>query len=107
MPRQLRRLEPGMVYHVLNRGNGQRTLFSKDADFVAFLTALAQGLERYPVDLLAYCLMSNHWHLLLRPRTARALPELMRWLTTPHARRLNAHVDGRRRRTETGRVYQS
>src|SRR4051794_16232091 len=108
MPRQPRRADPGLVYHVLNRGNGRRKLFAKEVDFLAFLTILAQGLERHPVDLLAYCLMGNHWHLLLRPRTAGALSALMRWVTTTHARRLHAHIAGRRRdpRPETGHVYQ-
>ena len=42
-------------------------MFAKEADFAAFLELLAEALERFPVDLLAYCLMGNHWHLLLRP----------------------------------------
>ena len=49
------------MYHVLNRGNGRMRLFPKDADFAAFKDVLAEGLERYPVDLLTECLMSNHW----------------------------------------------
>jgi hypothetical protein len=58
------------------------TLFHKDEDFGAFLKVLKQGLERYPVRLLCYCLMGNHWHLVLRPRKSAALGELMRrqWL---------------------------
>ena len=47
-----------MIYHVLNRGNGRMRLFHKDADFAALQEVLAEGLERYPVDLLTYCLMS-------------------------------------------------
>jgi putative transposase len=106
MARNLRRAEPGTIYHVLNRGTGRRTLFRKEGDFCAFLTILAQGLERYPVDLLAYCLMGNHWHLLLRPRTGTALSALMRWVTTTHARRLHAHLGGRGGGTQSGHVYQ-
>ena len=50
---------PGhLIYHVLNRGNGRMRLFHKDADFAAFQDVLAEGLQRYPVDLLTYCLMS-------------------------------------------------
>ena len=67
-------------------------LFRKDGDFAAFLALLAEGVERYPVDVLAYCLMGNHWHLLLRPRTDSALPRLMGWLGTTHARRRHAHL---------------
>ena len=43
------------------------SLFHKDADFVAFENVLGEGLRRYPVDLLTYCLMGNHWHLVLLP----------------------------------------
>jgi putative transposase len=54
-------------------------LFHKDADFDAFERVLGEGLARYPVDLLTYCLMNNHWHLVLRPRTADSLGRLMGW----------------------------
>lgn len=52
-----------MIYHVLNRGNGCMRLFHKEDDYDAFERVLAEGLERYPLDLLTYCLMPNHWHL--------------------------------------------
>ncbi|MEO6434608.1 MAG: transposase, partial [Tepidisphaeraceae bacterium] len=87
MPRTSRQIEAGTIYHVLNRGNGRRSLFSKDADFRAFVNLLGDALKRFPVDLLAYCLMGNHWHLLLRPRTDPALSRMMAWLTVTHARR--------------------
>ena len=54
MPRTARSIEAGLIYHVLNRGNGRMRLFHKDADFAAFERVLGEGLERYPVDLLAY-----------------------------------------------------
>jgi len=61
MSRTARSVQAGLMYHVLNRGNGHMRLFHKDADFAAFKDVLAEGLERYPVDLLTYCLMSDHW----------------------------------------------
>src|SRR3954471_8325517 len=106
MPRASRQIEAGTIHHVLNRGNGRRMLFGKEQDFLAFGKLMTEAFASFPVDLLAYCLMGNHWHLLLRPRTAAALPALMRWVTTTHARRLHASVGGHRRRTETGHVYQ-
>ena len=91
-----------MIYHVLNRGNGRRVLFGKDADFAAFIKLLGEALARFPVDLLAYCVMNNHWHLLLRPRTDDALPRMMAWLTVTHARRHHQHYPN----PGSGHVYQ-
>jgi len=60
MPRAARAGEGGMTYHVLNRGNGRMGVFHKARDYEAFERLLAEGLERYPVELLAGCLMPNH-----------------------------------------------
>jgi putative transposase len=95
MPRTARSVEAGLIYHVLNRGNGRMRLFHKDADFAAFERVLAEGLTRYPVDLLTYCLMDNHWHLVLRPRTAAALGKLMGWVGVTHVRRHHQHYHSR------------
>ena len=80
-----------MIYHVLNRANGRMRLFHKDEDFAAFEKVLAQGLDRYPVDLLTYCLMDNHWHLVLRPLSDQSLSDLMRWIGVTHVRRHHEH----------------
>ena len=73
MGRPLRIAEPGLVYHVLNRGNGRRTLF-KDEDYRTFEHGiLHEAHARTPVRLLAYCLMPNHWHFVLWPERAREL----------------------------------
>jgi len=95
MPRTARAVEAGTVFHVLNRGNGRQRLFRKDADFAAFERVLAEGLKRYPVDLLTYCLMGNHWHLVLRPRTDEALGRLMGWVGVTHVRRHHEHYHTR------------
>jgi putative transposase len=95
MPRTARSVEAGLIYHVLNRGNGRMDLFHKDGDFLAFERVLGEGLKRYPVELLTYCLMHNHWHLVLRPRTDRALGQLMGWVGVTHVRRHHAHYHSR------------
>lgn len=102
MPRTARAVEADGIYHVLNRGNGRMTLFHKPEDFAAFMNVLAGALERYPVDLLCYCLMSNHWHLVLRPRKDEALGRFMGWLGVTHVRRHHAHY----RTTGGGHLYQ-
>ena len=72
MPRTARLIEAGMIYHVLNRGNGRMRLFHKAEDYDAFERVIIEGLARYPVDLLTYCLMPNHRHLAMgRARTLR------------------------------------
>ena len=90
MARTLRADEAGSVYHVLNRGNGRMALFHADGDFAAFERVLAEGLARYPVDLLTYCLMGNHWHLVLSPRADGAMGRLMGWVGVTHVRRHHA-----------------
>jgi putative transposase len=91
MSRARRRIEEGVIYHVLNRGNGRRALFANDGDFHAFVELLGQAFERFPVDLLAFCLMGNHWHLIVRPRTDDALSRCMAWVTVTHTRRHHKH----------------
>jgi putative transposase len=65
MPRPKRADEANCLYHALNRGNAKSDIFKKDADFDAFERILAEGLERYPCQILAYQLMPNHWHFVL------------------------------------------
>jgi len=70
-------------------------IFRKARDFDAFEQVLAEGLERYPVDLLTYCLMPNHWHLVVRPRTDEALGRWMGWVGVTHVRRHHEHYHSR------------
>ena len=87
MPRTARSIEAGLVYHVLNRGNARMRIFEDPADYETFELVLAAGLQRQPVELFTYCLMPNHWHLVVRPQTDEALGELMRWVGVTHVRR--------------------
>ena len=67
MPRPLRPIADGLVYHVINRGNNRQPVFHGEGDYCAFLKAIADLKERKPFELYGYCLMGNHIHLLLRP----------------------------------------
>ena len=87
MPRIARRTPGGLVYHVLNRANGKLRLFKKDQDFEAFEKVLQQAWERTSIRVLGWCLMSNHWHLVLWPERDGQLTAFMRWLTLTHAQR--------------------
>ena len=103
MPRTARLAPAGTVFHVLNRGVGRRRLFDDDADYAAFERCLAHALAAVPgVALLAYCLMPNHWHLLVVPAADDALGRFMQRLTVTHARRWQA----RRGAEGEGHLYQ-
>jgi putative transposase len=70
-------------------------LFHKSEDYAAFERVLAEGLDRYPVDLLTYCVLPNHWHLVVRPRTDEALGRWMGWIGVTHVRRHHEHYRSR------------
>src|SRR5206468_12305319 len=58
----------GIIYHVLNRGVARMTLFRSHKDYIAFLRAIIETLDAIPMRILAFCIMPNHWHLVLWPR---------------------------------------
>ena len=92
----------GFVYHVLNRANGKRRIFDHDRDYLAFERVLAETQERVPMRILAWCVMPNHWHLLLWPQEDGDLSKFMRLLTLTHTQRRHAH----RASAGTGHIYQ-
>ena len=102
MPRQARVAPGGLVYHVLNRAVGRLPLLQKPEDYAAFERVLAEAHHRCPIRLLAYCLMPNHWHMVLWPREDGELTAFVRWLTHTHTMRWHAHYHT----TGTGHLYQ-
>ncbi len=87
MPRSKRITKGNIVYHVLNRANGRLRIFKKDRDFEAFEEVVAEGLERSALRLCGYCIMANHWHLVLWPREDGDLSSFMKWITVTHSHR--------------------
>ena len=102
MPRAPRAAVGGLVYHVLNRANAGMTIFQADEDYAFFEEILDAARRRTGTRLLAYCLMPNHWHLVLWPRRDGELSEFMRWLTLTHTQRWHAQRDS----AGMGHVYQ-
>ena len=90
MGRPHRAAEGGLIYHVLNRANARMTIFQDDGDYQAFEKVLAQAVARSELRLLVYCLMPNHWHLVVWPRKDGELSEFARWLTLTHTQRWHA-----------------
>ncbi len=103
MGRPLRITQPGLAYHVLNRRVMRLPLFQKDDDYAAFERVLAESLERPDApDLLAWCLMPNHWHLVVHARARTNLSTWMQRLTVTHTHRWHAHT----RTAGEGPLYQ-
>ena len=91
------------MYHVLNRGNDRQRIFHKRGDARAFLRLLAEAKRRVPtVRLLAWCLMGNHWHLVLLPGAEGHVSAFMAWLTNAHVRRYRQHYHN----NGSGHLYQ-
>jgi putative transposase len=91
MPRTARASVGGICYHVLNRGNGQAAVFDQPADYAAFVELIHAACNRDPMRVLAYCLMPNHFHLVLWPHADGDLSRWMQWLLTAHVRRYHSH----------------
>ncbi len=62
MPRPLRPIEEGLIYHVIDRGNNRQDVFRKAADFEDFLQAFGELKKRKPFELYGYCLLNSHFH---------------------------------------------
>ena len=102
MPRRsLQRVGP-LVWHVMNRAIQGLTLFEHPNEYEAFLAILASAVPDHRIELFAYCVMPNHFHLVVRASTGATLSDFMQGLTTSHAQqwRVETRTSGR------GAVYQ-
>lgn len=102
MPRSRRIAPAGMVFHALNRAAAGQTVFAGDGDYAAFEAIMAAAKERAPVRLLAYCIMPNHWHLVVQPEADDALSKFIARLTQIHSQRRHAQ----RETVGRGHLYQ-
>ncbi|MFA6458399.1 MAG: transposase [Patescibacteria group bacterium] len=66
MPSKKRELVPGEIYHIYNRSAGKKTIFHSDRDYNRFFLKMCEYRDKFPIDILAYCLMPNHFHFLIR-----------------------------------------
>jgi REP element-mobilizing transposase RayT len=89
----------GALYHILSRGNVQGDIFYDDTDRWRFLNTIGDLSERFAVDIFAYVLMNNHYHLLLKTRRAN-LSKAMQWFGTTYTRRFN------NRHNRSGHLFQ-
>ena len=89
----------GALYHLLSRGNGGRDIFEDERDRSIFLDTISEFSERFEIDVFAFVLMSNHYHILVRTRQAN-LKKAMHWFGTTYTRRFN------RRHFRSGHLFQ-
>lgn len=99
MARPLRIEYPGALYHITSRGNSRRNIYKDNQDRDIFFNVLAQIVNRYRFICYAYCLMDNHYHLLIETQDAN-LSLGMRQLNGVYTQRFN------RRHKTVGHVYQ-
>jgi putative transposase len=99
MPRPLRPIDEGLVYHVINRGNNRVPVFFDADDYEAFLKAIGDLKQRRPFELYGYCLMPNHVHLLIRALET-PISRIMQSLLVSHTQRYH------RRHQSGGHVWQ-
>jgi putative transposase len=88
MARQWRIEFPGALYHVLSRGNGGQDIFLSNDDRHFFFHLLGALSDRFNIEIYAYVLMDNHYHLLLKTIDAN-LSKAMHWFGTTYARKFN------------------
>jgi putative transposase len=99
MARPLRIEFPGAVYHITSRGDRREPIFVDDEDRLALLDIVAQALSRFDAQMLAYCLMGNHYHFVLHTRQAN-LSLLMRHINGVYTQSFN------RRHNKVGHLFQ-
>jgi putative transposase len=100
MPRPLRLIVPGVAVHLIQRGNNRFPCFLHDNDYLMYLAHLRQLAEKHDCAVHAYCLMTNHVHLLLTPRAAATCTALMRDLGQRYVQYFN------RRHQRTGTLWE-
>ena len=99
MARALRIEYPGAFYHVMHRGNAGTDIFKSKRDRVRFLEYLSKAVERYELRIHTYCLMTNHYHLLIETPQAN-LSQAIKWINVSYAAYFN------RKRRRSGHLFQ-
>jgi len=98
MARPLRVEYPGAFYHVINRGNAGEDIFINKRDREKFLEYLEKAVERFDIKIHTYCLMTNHYHLLLETPQPN-LSQAIKWINVSYAGYFN------RKRQRRGHLF--
>jgi len=84
---------PNCYYHVYNRGSEKRTIFLDRRDYSKFLERIKEGLKKYNISLLVFCLLSNHFHFLLKQNGETPISSFMNALLLGHAKYFNTKYE--------------
>ena len=106
MPRLARTVCAQVPHHITQRGNRREDVFLTDEDRQAYLDWLKEYAEKYQVDILAYCLMTNHLHLIAVPATGQGLQQVLKPLHMRYAQRFN-RTQGWKGHVWQGRYFSS
>ena len=87
MARNARTDVGGIIYHIINRANARMRIFDTPKDYQLFETTLIEAKKQTNMRILAYCIMPNHWHLVIYPKKDGDLQKFMGWLTMTQTRR--------------------
>lgn len=102
MPRTKRIDIRDYCYHLINRANGRQTIFLNDDDYLLFETVLETAQNKFDVQIFAYTIMPNHFHLVVQPNCDGELSKFMQWLTLTHTQRWHQAKGS----SGTGHLYQ-
>jgi putative transposase len=89
MPRIARGLADNQIYHIINRGNRREAVFHDNYDYEKFLKLIIESKEKYAIKIYAYCLMPNHFHLVIYTKYADSLSQAMHWISSSYVRYYN------------------
>ena len=89
MPRVARNVFANIPHHITQRGNRREDVFFVDEDRQFYLERLGEYCEKWSVEILAYCLMTNHVHLILKPTSEDGLQRVLKPLHMRYAQRIN------------------
>lgn len=91
MPRIKRVDVADLTYHVINRANARMQIFDNGEDYQLFENTLEEAKEKFDMRILAYCIMPNHWHLVLHTKKDGDLQKFIGWLSMTHTQRWHSH----------------
>jgi len=77
---------PGWIYHVINRGNNRQAIFLEEEDYFKYINTLKRYKKKFKFKLYAYCLMTNHVHLLIQVDEKATISQIMKAITISHTR---------------------